>query len=324
MNRFNNILPCFAAIVLTLAVTTGCSKNSIGPSDNLADGLNPSSGTPIAFETEELFSKAEIVDDETLKSSGFGVWCWYEGGTSGLMFDGTEVTHNGTEWTYNPVRYWLNGTYNFFAAYPSTLLVNHTGSDFTFSYDVANQVDVVAAYTGNIDGGNHPDAVALNFKHLLCQLEFAAKSNATDMQAILYGIDIVGAVKTATYSASTDTWTNPTVSSDIVYTVKGNDNLNGVDYTTLETGIMMIPQGVGGVDLIVRYYGADANGTLSPQERTYNIPTSEVAIWEKGKKYKYLLSVEENGQITFAAPTVTEWTTASGGSFIINTPTPAQ
>lgn len=316
MNRKNNISCLWIVLCLALASLAGCSKQNISPSD----GLDPSSGNPIAFEAEDAFTKAGITDNETLKTNGFGVWCRYEGRTSGLMFDGTEVTHNGKEWTYSPIRYWLNGTYDFFAVYPSSISVNYTGGNFVFSYDIANQVDIVAAHVGNIDGNNHPDPVVLNFEHLLCQLEFAAKSKATDMQAILYGIDIKGAVKTATYSTDSASWTDLSVSTDVVYTVSGNDNLNGVDYTTLETGIMMIPQDVAGIDLVVRYYGADDNGTLSPQEATFNIPTDVVTKWEKGKKYKYLLSVEENGQITFAAPTVAEWITASGGSFIINTP----
>lgn len=323
MNRKFIISHKWAAACILLAGLIGCSKTSIAPS---SDPLDPPSGAPIEFSTQDAFTKAVVTGKSDIENdpAGIRVWDWhtslaYPNGTH--TFEGTQVTYSEGTWRYSPTRYWLNGTYDFFAVYPSSLSASREGNGFNVDYSIDSQSDVLIASQNGIDGSNPPEVVVLNFEHMLCQLEFAAKSNATDMQAILYGIDIVGAADAATYSTTSSSWTGLEYNKNIAYIVKGSDNLNGVDYTTLETGILMIPQNLNNVRLVVRYYGAADDNTLSPQEVTYNLPTDTISAWEKGKKYKYLLTVEENGQISFAAPVITDWVTASGGSFIIDTPT---
>ena len=312
------IITELAALCLALAALTGCNKKE----------TSPVTGPVISFNAEDAFTKAVVtgVTDIQNDPAGIRVWDWhtslaYPNGTHTFDAAGTQVTYSDGAWTYSPLRYWLNGTYDFFAVYPSTLSVTRDANGFNLGYSIDTQSDVLVASYNGINGANPPESVLLNFEHMLCQLEFAAKSKATDMQAILYGIDIKGAADAATYSTASSSWTGLRSTKEIAYTVKGSDNLNGVDYTTLETGILMIPQNISNIEIVVRYYGADDDNTLSPQEVTYSLPTSTFSAWEKGKKYKYLLSVEENGQISFAAPVITDWVSASGGSFIIDTPT---
>lgn len=307
------------ALIATAATVISCNKH-------LPDPELPQV-TAIQFTTEDNWTKA-IADESTLKSEGFRVWAWFTGATSGNAFgdNGTHVTYADNAWTYSPTRYWMNGSYDFFAVYPENSEVETKDKDFTITYNVDSQADLLVATPvdaeGNplttIDGGTYNSSVDLKFEHVLCQLEFKAISKALDLQAALYGIDIY-ASGSGTYSSANESWTNAP-GTDKIYTTSGHSNLNGIEYQVVESGIMMIPQALNEVSFIIRYYGKDEDGNLGEARTEVFLKNLAYPQWESGKKYTYLLSVTENGQITFGTPIVTPWVNASGGSFIIPTP----
>lgn len=212
MNRMNNRTPRLAALGLMLAAIAACTKTEINTNDDLANGLNPSSGAPIAFESQDAFTKAEGDTDPeafmAVRAGGFKVWSWFQGTTSGPMFgeNGTVVTDANyvadlqegqtmpdPNWTYSPTRYWLNGTYDFAAVYPSTVLGEYkpaqTGGTPVLTvkdFDVTNQDDLLVAFNTGIDGlgRTSEDAVNLNFQHALSGVQIELRLKPEDFYEI--------------------------------------------------------------------------------------------------------------------------------------------
>ena len=179
MNRKFIISHKWAAACILIAGLIGCSKTSIAPS---SDPFDPSSGAPIEFSAQDAFTKAVVTDESDIENdpAGILVWDWhtslaYPNGTH--TFDAEQVTYSSElgAWTYSPTRYWLNGTYDFFAVYPSSLSASREGNGFNVEYSIDSQSDVLIASQNGIDGSNPPEAVVLNFEHMLCQLEFGRK-----------------------------------------------------------------------------------------------------------------------------------------------------
>lgn len=207
MNRKNNISCLWIVLCLALASLAGCSKQNISPSD----GLDPSSGNPIAFEAEDAFTKAVVSDKTDIQNdpNGFRVWSWFQGTTSGPMFgtDGTPVTYdaNTSAWTYSPTRYWMNGIYDFAAIYPAAITTGEgetavttpingtyapasTGAVPTLTvpdFDVTSQTDLLVAFNNGTDGtgingATPPEAVNLSFQHALSLIQLELSLDKDD------------------------------------------------------------------------------------------------------------------------------------------------
>lgn len=203
----NNRTPRLATLALMLAALTACTKTNISPNDDLSNGLNPSSGAPIAFESQDAFTKADDNTDPAafmaVRAGGFKVWSWFQGTTAGPMFgeNGTVVTDDNyvadleegqtmpdPNWTYSPTRYWLNGTYDFAAVYPATV------SGITYepaseggapvlnipAFDVKGKDDLLVAFNNNINGSSRNNPVSLNFQHKLTKVNFRISQSQND------------------------------------------------------------------------------------------------------------------------------------------------
>lgn len=203
MNKMNNRILRLAAFGLMLVAIAACTKTDINTNDDLANGLNPSSGAPIAFETKDAFTKAVINNKADLEVEGnaFRVWSWFQGTTSGAMFEtaGTPVTYakdeNGNlNWTYTPPRYWMNGTYDFAAVYPSTVSGTYEPAENTTTpvilnvndYNIANQEDLLVAFNTGIEGTGRTaeDGVDLTFQHALAGVQIELRLKPEDFYEI--------------------------------------------------------------------------------------------------------------------------------------------
>ena len=103
----NIILAAIAALVLA-----GCSKNETYTKITVDDAVS------FGAYSGRTITKAGPTDDmnlDALKSLGFGVFATYSGtadyseATNDFMYNQL-VNHNGTEWTYSPIKYWPNPT----------------------------------------------------------------------------------------------------------------------------------------------------------------------------------------------------------------------
>lgn len=226
MNRTFDIVTYMAVFCLFLATLAGCSKVEVPGDDPSRDSA---SGTPISFTPERISSKAVTNDITNLQEDGIKVWGMlhsisHPDGVNVFGQSGTPVTYDSEEdaWTYSPVRYWMNGVYNFAAVYPAdvegtsyeyidqspdTGLPTFTVADF----DVKTQEDLLVAINPDIDGasGNANNPVLLNFKHSLACVQVQLKLKEEDF-----------------YQLEVDGEGNPLKDADDNFIFKKDDNGN--------------------------------------------------------------------------------------------------
>lgn len=166
----------------TLAVLTlaACSKDEVIQQ-------NPNDEITFSVTTNKAVSRAQDGYCNKSLPETFNVWANVSDGSTGYKpyFSGDEYTQTATgAKTYKNTtinRYWPSEAVNFFAcknatpqweADNSTLIVKN----FTVNNDVTKQVDFIYA---TVKGATKPtDATAtqaINFRHALSQIEFAAK-----------------------------------------------------------------------------------------------------------------------------------------------------
>lgn len=285
----------------------------------------------ISFQTPKTRTRAAI-DDATDMTDGFSVWGWYRKTDAGPhnVFDGVTVKLDNGSWTYDETQYWIPGwTYDFYAVHPVFSAdgpVASVASDGTISvtnFDCsktgAEAIDFMTAQKTGIPytGDTPPSPVDLKFGHELAKVSFVVvtesgaafiNSNKANLQGVLYKGD---------YSnKNVSIWTNTVAVTDAnVYT---NTQLieASVRETYLLSEMLLIPQQIGGADgqnavLNIEYHYGYDNSTHS---KSINLTEIE---WEAGKSYKYTLTIESDGRIHFASPTVVPWGEATGGVIII-------
>ncbi|MDN0051422.1 fimbrillin family protein [Bacteroides caecigallinarum] len=285
----------------------------------------------ISFQTPKTRTRAAI-DDATDMTDGFSVWGWYRKTDAGPhnVFDGVTVKLDNGSWKYDETQYWIPGwTYDFYAVHPVFSAdgpVASVASDGTISvtnFDCsktgAEAIDFMIAQKTGIPytGDTPPSPVDLKFGHELAKVSFVVvtesgaafiNSNKANLQGVLYKGD---------YSnKNVPIWTNTAaVTDENVYT---NTQLieASVRETYLLSEMLLIPQKIGGVGgqnavLNIEYHYGNENST-----RSKSINLTEIE-WEAGKSYKYTLTIESDGRIHFASPTVVPWGEATGGVIII-------
>lgn len=347
-----------------LAALAACTKTTISPNDDLTNALNPSSGAPISFETEDAFTKAVISNKADLEVEGnaFRVWSWFQGTTSGAMFEtaGTPVTYAEDEngdlnWTYTPPRYWMNGTYDFAAVYPSTVSGTYEPAEngttpilIVKDFDVTNQDDLLVAFNNNIDGSNHPNEVGLSFQHALSciQLRLNLKADdfyeldedgnpilsednqlgyATVTKVALRSISTSGSLTASRETEISYEWTPSTTVGNIEFSLSGTNPVSITYKPTdcFDTGILAIPQGIQNStgELYMEVNISFPGITSEPIRKIYNIPlnagSAVVPQWEANKRYIYLGEIDQNFSIEFAVTTVNPWEDNTLGGFIV-------
>ena len=195
---------------LSLVVLAGCSgEDEIGTlvakNDNAINF-----GTYVGKQT-----KASIMDDTKLQTTGFNVIATYTGVDTWASLSGDKakapnfmydqaVTYTDSKWSYSPIQYWPNeqnedgdlGKVTFFAYSPKTTSITtisdkaKTGAPtikLTVSDEIDTQIDLVAdmvtdlTKTSTTIDGVAVDAGTVKFKmdHLLSQIKFQAKLKGT-------------------------------------------------------------------------------------------------------------------------------------------------
>ena len=350
------IITELAALCLVFAALTSCNKNQF-PSDDLSQGLDPSSGAPIAFSTEDAFTKAAGETDEeallAVRAGGFCVWSWFQGTTAGHMFgeNGTLVQdknydpalqpeeQNPTQnWTYSPLRYWLNGTYDFAAVYPSTVAGKYAPANpgdaptlTVTDYDVTKDDDILVAFMNDVagdDGKTPHDPVYFSFKHALSCVQLQLKLNKESFYQTLDGVESKIADAYVTTAGFNDIYmkasltSSETTDGDIVLSWDDHSNRNsfgesfenstpvGNDFKDVFSGkgIHVMPQsledGVGEFYLQVRIK------FVSGEEfhNDFTIPLNKgVQEWLPNTRYIYKGEITQNSAINFTVIRVNGW-----------------
>lgn len=213
---------------------TACQKNEViseMPQDNA-----------ISFNTylgRGAQTKGSIVEQDQLKTQGFGVFAYYTGTTAadGYTFPATpnfmnnvQVTHkdwnqaedenpNNNTWGYAPIKYWPNtpgDKISFYAYGP----YNGTGINIMFAKPATPRTPAppVLVYMVDTDYANHTDVlfapaqlnktkgdrpVNFDFQHALSRVEFSVKTDIDYSSTATIKLQSV-ALKAAAYSQSTN------------------------------------------------------------------------------------------------------------------------
>ena len=188
----------FAALALS-----GCIQ------DEVIDNGGGSEAAAIDFGTylgRSAQTRATVITSETLKGEGFGVNAWYTGLESfdpsslagyDVFMNNTRVAHDGTSWSYSPLKYWPNNPnemVSFVAYAPYNMVtagdgsvsehpnikVNGTAVTYTVANEVKDQVDLLWSdsnesedySTIDLKKQTVDDKVTFYFKHALSKISF--------------------------------------------------------------------------------------------------------------------------------------------------------
>ena len=265
-------------------------------------------------------------------------------GTDHMIFghDGVHIKHNGTKWDYanaSDLRYWPTEALDFYAFNPGTVSEDMM---MFYSWEVTKDVkkisytcmdeygankghanyDVMYAMTKNQTKGSNNGVVHFNFKHILSQVVFKAKTEYDNMQVDInmikiYNVKMGGYFTLPTTDEETGSWSEPdlpneasglgtfTVVKDANITVNGN--AEAIDIST-NTPMLNRPQTltawtVSGdsktkaqadkakqcyleIACKIRQSGAYLLGSASEYKTIY-VPFGDT--WEQGKRYIYTL-----------------------------------
>ena len=199
-------------------------------------------------------------------------------GTDHMIFghDGVHIKHNGTKWDYanaSDLRYWPTEALDFYAFNPGTVSEDMM---MFYSWEVTKDVkkisytcmdeygankghanyDVMYAMTKNQTKGSNNGVVHFNFKHILSQVVFKAKTEYDNMQVDInmikiYNVKMGGYFTLPTTDEETGSWSEPdlpneasglgtfTVVKDANITVNGN--AEAIDIST-NTPMLNRPQ----------------------------------------------------------------------------------
>lgn len=258
-----------------------------------------------AAETRAAVEGGTLPDD-------FLVWGGY---SNTLLFEGETVHPDGSY--ENGMRYWVPGTYLFYAIYPATIKKDKTTfrngtftvKDFDCSATGADAVDLMTAASEIItyqEGSNPPGSVNLPFQHELAKVKFTVKSGntvATVSSFKVYGVNYKG---TLTKNGTDAVWryTTRCIVDDTPYTLTDFtfNTTNGFEKDMLGDVLLIPDKDLINAKLYIAYrYQGETTGRTS----TINLQTTAITQWEAGKSYHYTLTIKR-GTLTVTV-TVADW-----------------
>ncbi|MBR2017306.1 MAG: fimbrillin family protein [Prevotella sp.] len=192
----------WACLILGIALSfVACSDDS---TDEPLNGPSPAIGF-FSNQIEEIGTRA-LVTVDNLKSQKIGVYGYKKKADDTdhmLVFDNTELSHNGSSWNYTPLRYWdLSRSYSFLAYIPYETNDDNNNDIYNVEYGDAgtskytdiltfkniqqwqkidgNETDyLVASSASSADNyiNNNKGTVNLVFKHIYAQLLISVKKD---------------------------------------------------------------------------------------------------------------------------------------------------
>lgn len=313
------------------AVLAGCAKTEV---TKVADGR------AIAFDNFVSNSVKSI--DQTSDLTNFYVSGGYSDGTFHAVFDNQEVSLNGSDWEYTPVRYWTSNQTYYFAAYSNNndihanVSFGETTHHLTITgFTVADsEADDLIYAQGNASGYSWNgiramDPVAFTFYHVLSKVMFSFTKSAD-----LNGMEMnINSITVNPYTSGTFTgtdisgsqypfsaWTTSGDRSDVIF--KNIDNLPDADNGPTRTEArVFIPQSVSGynVTFTVEHRplntdgSIDTDGAMVTKDFEVSIAGTTANQWKPGHVYVYNAEIKAGNlgmePIEFTVSDVTDWET---------------
>lgn len=332
----------------SMALVSGCSDNE------LASVETSQEKTPIGFHTvgSQMGSRATIINQGNITTTDFKVYAFTNDGTAfmgntdtELGYNGVEIKYNNGKWDYvntGDLKYWP-GTVtplNFYAVNPftfdedlTTLYCWQINKDKQqISYNCIDEygastghenIDVMYAMAKNQTKNSNSGTVKLNFRHILSQIAFQAKTKDASIEVEINEIKLFNFNISGTFTFPTEdnvaptkaNWkTNQFSSGSMSFTIITGANITVNSQTdatdiTKNTPMLVIPQKLNawqtnpttaktkedadkakesylGISCKIKVNGQYVNGSATESEYLY-VPFG--AEWEPGKRYVYTL-----------------------------------
>lgn len=337
----------FISALASMALLSGCSDNELA-------SVETSQKTPIGFHTvgSQMGSRATIITPSNLTTTDFKVYAFTNDGTAFMGENDEAAGHNGVEIKYNngkwdyvkseESKYWP-GTVtplNFYAVNPFTFDEDLTmlyywqisKKNQQISYSCIDEygantghenVDVMYAMAKNQTKNSNSGTVKLNFRHILSQIAFQAKTKDASIEVEINEIKLFNFNISGTFTFPTEdnvaptkaNWkTNQFSSGSMSFTIITGANITVNSQTdatdiTKNTPMLVIPQKLNawqtnpttaktkedadkakesylGISCKIKVNGQYVNGSATESEYLY-VPFG--AEWEPGKRYVYTL-----------------------------------
>ena len=272
-----------AALTLLLPALTACT---------IVSRTVPAADEPITFDSFlPDVTKAGVVESAG-DMTEFAVWGWHTaadatGADQTAIFDEEKVYRDlpGSSWTYDVPRFWVEGSYDFYALHPypftkdddSGVTARVTADGITsITLNSPNaDIDLMTA-TATRDYPDEGDgAVAFTFDHLLSRVSFVAATGSDNI--IVNNLTLSGIAFSGTYASSgwvLDETSSISAVSGIAVSTSGTTDL---------LDMLLIPQTISAECILTLGYSADGQKV----EKTLIIPASPE--WVAGKSYVYTL-----------------------------------
>ena len=265
--KYSNALAIFGVLLMS------CSEEEIA-------NVETSSRNAIGFNvlSNAAETRATPTTNTNLKSTDFDVFAFTTDGTAFMGKVDTEFGHDGVKivykngkWDYddaNDLRYWPTEALDFYAFNPGTvsedMMVNYmweaSGTVQKISYTCIDEYgagthenyDVMYAMAKDRTKDMNNGVVKFNFKHILSQVVFKAKTEYDNMQVDIdmikiHNIKFAGAFTLPATAEETGSWSSSDLAFPHAFTVVKNANITvnskteATDITT-NTPMLNIPQ----------------------------------------------------------------------------------
>lgn len=246
------------------------------------------------------------------------------------------VYWNGNTWNYNGSYYWPGSDYlHFFAHNTESLLPTTSITGYptlTYNQNPITPLDVIFAIDTNRLYTSGNPAIALQFYHALCQINFSLKGAELGPEYQIKKIEL-NARSTGTFTLKpkaivgiTSNWSAQGSPNDYVYYDAGSNaptiiSTTLVDFQTATNPIMIIPQNGEFVTIKVTYDFVNQGVVIvSNAIATANLTGEEMNV---GKKVRYNLTIPtptsiQGNKITFTG-TVQNWDAEQTGGITTTT-----
>ena len=319
--------------ILTVAVAAlalaACSKN---------ETVEVAGNRAIEFENFVGNATRTVIDNNTLEK--FYVFGGYSDVTD--VFDNTQVTKDGKTgvlWTANEYSFaaYSNGN-----AKLESSVVAHTfeGNVLKFTgYEADEKTDLIAAKgTGRWDGTGEPQAVALNFKHLLSKIKFTFTTDAVEHYEVkVSGIKIANAITKgdATYNENgTTTWTANGSTGTYEFDDIADIALSDPNEPYSSEEYFVIPQSNAALEVEFTVTVSSSDADFVPLTNTFKgklavTTEQETDMWVSGYAYNYTAQInleDVDGTVKYIkfTPSVGKWTDNNNGTATDINPTEVQ
>ena len=269
-----NKIYLFTAAFAVMASLSGCSDTELASIDTVQEK------TPIGFHTvgSQMESRADVINSTNLTNYSFNVYAFKnDNGTDGERFmgedneagtGGVNISYNGGKWSYTnqaDLKYWPTGSLNFYAVSPvsdnnifswqisqNTKKISvFTSDEYENPKDNPDNIDVMYAISKNQTKSLNGGTVHMQFRHVLSQVTFKARTQTANMEVIIEGVKICNVNFSGTFTLPpTDAdptqgnWTLSTVPLSNFTAVKGKsiDIGNTDTEVSIDGPMLFIPQ----------------------------------------------------------------------------------